>query len=119
MKDNNLEVTVEKNITPESEKNGDITITINAKTKDPKEILKKLFININNQRKMLLDRGVPEQWLSTVIYLTYEDYKAMRQNPAIKYNGTPTGGYDTIYGYLVEITKSEKSYAITGILSTI
>lgn len=119
MKDNNLEVTVEKNITPESEENGDITITINAKTKDYTEILKKLFININNQRKMLLDRGVPEQWLSTVIYLTYEDYKAIQQNPAIKYNGKLTGGYDTIYGYLVEITKSEISYAITGILSTI
>lgn len=84
-----------------------------------KEIAEKLFININNQRKILLDRGVPENWLSTVIYLTYEDYKAIQQNPVIKYNGTPTGGYDTIYGYLVEITKSEKSYAITGILSTI
>ena len=84
-----------------------------------KEIAEKLFININNQRKILLDRGVPEYWLNTVIYLTYEDYKAMQQNPVIKYNGTPTGGYDTIYGYLVETTKREKSYAITGILSTI
>ena len=84
-----------------------------------KEIAEKLFININNQRKILLDRGVPGNWLSTVVYLTYEDYKAMQQNPEIKYNGTPTGGYDTIYGYLVEITKREKSYAITGILSTI
>lgn len=84
-----------------------------------KEIAEKLFININNQRKILLDRGVPENWLSTVIYLTYEDYKAIQQNLVIKYNGTPTGGYDTICGYLVEITKSEKSYAITGILSTI
>ena len=84
-----------------------------------KEIAEKLFININNQRKILLDRGVPGHWLSTVIYLTYEDYKAMRRNPIIKYNGTLTGGNDTMHGYLVEITKSEKSYAITGISSTI
>lgn len=82
-------------------------------------ITSKLYKDIIQQRSYLLNKGLRDNDIITVVHLTFDDYRQFIKNLESYYHFNYDGKTPiTLGGYLVFQTSADVSYVISGLAST-